>query len=103
MIKSFLSRIIPAVLIFYAANIVCAEEIPSDISKTAAIQKRIAKTGFRLLNANQINRRMIFVYSKDEDKPKFIDKSIIKKEQKPTNQYDICHECNLKLISNVRK
>ena len=30
-------------------------------------------------------------------------KSIIKKEQKPANQYDICHECNLKLISNVKK
>ena len=30
-------------------------------------------------------------------------KTIIKKEQKPANKYELSHECNLKLISNIRK
>lgn len=80
MAASFFVRLFSALMIFCFSGAAYAEEISADISKAAEIQKRISNTGFKLLNANKIDKRMIFVYSKDEDKPKFIDKSIIKKE-----------------------
>ncbi len=71
-------------IIFISVILVCfnsakAENIPSNMSHNISVQKHISDIGFRLLNANKIEKRMNFVYCNDSKKP-VIDKSLSKKE-----------------------
>ena len=71
------------ILFLLFAVLLCVNPIfattEAEIIRTQSIQARIDEIGYKILNSNKIDRRVVFCYSK-KNKPKFDDKSITKRQ-----------------------
>lgn len=88
--KKFL--ILFSVLILGAGTVLATEQ--SEIIKEQTIQERINSVGMKVLNANQIDKRIIFVYDKAEKK------SILKSADELTKRQIIITEGEYKFVAN---
>jgi len=81
-----------SVLILGAGTVLATEQ--SEIIKEQTIQERINSVGMKVLNANQIDKRIIFVYDKAEKK------SILKSADELTKRQIIITEGEYKFVAN---
>ena len=88
--KKFL--ILFSVLILGAGTVLATDQ--SEIIKEQTIQERINSVGMKVLNANQIDKRIIFVYDKAEKK------SILKSADELTKRQIIITEGEYKFVAN---
>ncbi len=78
--------------IISAVNVLAVED--SVIEREQGIQNRINETAFKILNANKIDKRIIFVYDKSEKK------SLLKSTDEVTKRQVVLYENDIKFISN---
>lgn len=78
-IKNLFNILFVFLVLFIYANRAVSEEIPSSFLRNMDIQSKISDIGLKLLNANKVDKHIIFVYTDNNKKP-FIDKSLSKKE-----------------------
>lgn len=90
--KVFRLFVFISVFLFYSLNYCFAEEVTNTISEDIRIQNHVSDIGFKLLNANKIDVRMIFVYKSENSK--------INLEPGLTKREIIAYEKNLQFASN---
>ncbi|MBQ8168398.1 hypothetical protein IJZ97_03170, partial [bacterium] len=78
---------------FLSAGMVFAVE-QVDIIKEQTVQEKINDVGFKILNANKVDKRIIFVYDKAEKK------SLLKSADELTKRQIIVTEGDYKFIAN---
>ncbi len=81
-----------AALFLFAGNIFATED--AEIIKEQTIQEKINNVGLKVLNANKIDKRIIFVYDKAEKK------SILKSADELTKRQIIITEGEYKFVGN---
>ncbi len=81
-----------SVLILGTGTVLATEQ--AEIIKEQTIQERINSVGMKVLNANQIDKRIIFVYDKAEKK------SILKSADELTKRQIIITEGEYKFVAN---
>ena len=79
-------------LIFTSCSVFAVDD--SVIKKKKKIQTRINDVGFKILNANKIDKRIIFVYGKEEKK------SLLKSADELTKRQIVLYEDDIQYISN---
>lgn len=86
------------ILFLFIAAIISAGSVfavqDSVIEREQGIQNRINETAFKILNANKIDKRIIFVYDKSEKK------SLLKSTDEVTKRQVVLYENDIKFISN---
>ena len=88
--KKFL--ILFSALFLFAGNVLAIED--TEIVKEQTVQEKINNVGFKVLNANKIDKRIIFVYDKAEKK------SILKSVDELTKRQIIVTEGEYKFVEN---
>lgn len=81
-----------SVLFLGAGTVLATEQI--EIIKEQTVQERINSVGFKILNANKVDKRIIFVYDKAEKK------SLLKSADELTKRQIIITEGEYKFVDN---
>lgn len=58
-----MKKFLIGLMVFFAASTACFADNVYILEKDAPNQQRVMKIGYRVLNANQIENRMTFLYS----------------------------------------
>ena len=78
--------------IMFSNSVLAQTSFSTEILDDMQLQNHISEIGFRILNANKIDRRMIFVYDKKNVK--------IKKEEGLTKRQIIIYKDSIKFASS---
>ena len=78
--KRFMKKIFILITLFLATNL-CFANDEQKLEETASIQSRMNNIGMKILNANRLNKRVVFVYDeKSKNKNLKSDKTITKRQ-----------------------